>query len=444
MTQESYFHNGSFRGDATLAAYNDVDFHKVVAAFYNNPITLSRNGNYLSSVNVNAGQCRIILQDIFIAGVYCDCDVTLSVPANPNSQPRFDTAVAKINWDLKQVEILIYQGIASSIPTPIELQQDFGDVWEEPLAYLYIPAGSAVDTLTYARIYELINCYYYYDNASPFTIPTNNSNIIKNGEFLSGPMTSDDGIAPAYWRAFGSPVITNSEYVPGIVPRNKYPLKVSLTSSDELYSSTYISATNSDTCTVALAVQVISGVLEVSEDGASTKEIYPSAVPLKFYIRYVLDAANDALGLSFTTSSTAEFYLWQVTLSTDWIAAPFAPYNEYVLYGYPKELLPSQSRANGTYESPIDAGKANLLRLSFGSGVSAGSTNVYAYVAAGKYLATPTNLEAVRTEVGQLPNAVFREDQGWITTDNRFVDLFYVIQNLTLGQFGLDSTGIVT
>lgn len=454
MTELSYFHNGAFTGDASIAPYNDVEFHRANGIIYNNdyaPAAASSSsiGSRSNlSVTFVAGQTiNVTTSGILVQGVYIECDEDLVLEDNNTAYPRLDTVIFRINWNTRQVEVLVKRGIASEYPEAIMLQQNFGDIWEQPLAYCYIyPAFAGFGTEYIYRIAKNSHWYFNYFLPTPpneifgFWYPSN-KNVLGNGEFLSGPATAGDSIAPAMWLTTGTPVITNTEVLSSVASRNNRPLKITLTSTDTFYTHKYLASNRYKVATVSCLLKVVSGELNLSYNGGGfiNSSIGPTAEPIELTFFVGASGGTTTITPHFSTSDEVEFYLWQVLMSISSVNPVLTPVHEYVLYGYPKELLDTNVEST-THDFDPDAGIANLIVQKLGCATSSAADSVYARLYPPSFA-----LEALRTEIGRLPNSIFRDNQGWVSAAPFAPNTkLYAQHNRALSIQTINSVGIRT
>ena len=451
MTEISYFHNGAFTGNAAIAPYNDVEFHKATDVIYNNEYsnaiwTYSGAADVAVKVFFSAGQTvHATCTGALIKGVYIECDNDVVLENNDTVYPRLDTIVFRINWNSRTVDLLAVRGAPSAQPVAATLQQSFGDIWEHPLAYCYInPSFTGFDS---SYVYNVGNRFSYYYNYYFPTAPNeifgfwypNNKNIIHNGEFLSGPATAGDGIAPAMWKTTGTPIITNTETYAYINSRNTTPLKITLTSTDTFYTEKYLGDNRYKPITTVCLLQVISGELKISHNGgvSTSRRVGPTAEPLEVILQTAFSGGTDVVAPHFSTDDETVFYLWEVCVGEPWVRTSLTPTHEHVLYGFPKELFFSNVEST-LHSFDADAGSANLLVENFASAISAAG-EAYAYVQP-----PASTLEALRTEIGFLPNGISRENQGWISTVPYITDTLKARHSQTLSEHTINCVGILT
>jgi hypothetical protein len=446
MTERSYFHNGSLKGDAVLAPYSDQRFHTVMQALYNSDgaWVVPATDNSFEVTHTGGQVVGIALGTGIVKGVYCRGSDSITLEDNPSGS-RIDTIVIRINWENKTAEFVAIKGTAAFAPTLPTLQQEEGVIWEQPIAHCYILAGFA--GFGDESIYDVREFFVYYNNLFEAEIPQNTGNFMHNSEFYAGPGSAADAIAPAMWETVGTPTVsTIASNFEGVVPRIGRPLYVSLSSTDTLSTQKYVKRNFSVSITTKLAIQVIKGSVTISIDGGVTDKIivYPTNEPLEIYIRDNFAVGVTSIDLHFSgNSSTNQFYLWQVTMACGLRGADFLPSYEYILYGSPVNVIPETSYGAITVTAQPERGDSNLVKLRYSNTGSAGVDSVYASVKPNMALDVATDIDAVRTEVGRLTASTVREDTGWVNA-LKDLDTLRVENSRSPGKIQLDVTGTKT
>lgn len=354
MTQTSYFHNGAWSGDAINAPYRATTFAEVfrimrspsqsVVFNYLNNLAVTVSG---AVVSVNTGACMV-------GGVYIEnttsANITMIPGPTASSNTRIDRVVARVEWNTHTVNFYIKQGRSSPQPEPPELVQLQGEVYEMPLASLYVVANAV--TLTNADVWD--ERKFFEDSQHKAVYAT--KNLMPNSEQILGVGSGGDGL-PAHWisTSVTPPTLAGAEKFDQQARGNSTIMTFNTFHSEnarcgcQLYST---SQSGSIPYTVRFVAQVLQGQVRVQTGGAGSvsKTLQPSAEPMEFIIRDSADNTHPFLLLTFdrqnSTGLPAIIRIGQVTCSYGYVGVGMVPNPETILVSGPPILLASRTNVD--------------------------------------------------------------------------------------------------
>lgn len=423
MTEHSYWHNGSMRGDATESPYN-ADIFKTI---FSQLVSSSRNGiladeTALGMTNLAVSASGLDMEidvsagSAFIEGIYFNNSASTALTIDPISThagQRIDRVVIRIDWEAQTARLAVVKGEeVNSYPTSPTLQQDTGKIFEYPLAkigIIYSVTAVIVQTMIFdERIF----------------LPTAQSapimNFMHNSEFIYG--ANDAQYAPAYWYiSGGTPTVTNY-----ITPNNTLTERgniirlVSPSGGPSINTDVFISNASStlypafSRATIAFYLHVISGGAEVSFNGTTTNILDPTSEPV--LIKYRLALSSLAAYISLSIAFAGEVHLYPVTLSWGLIEAPFVPCKEIVLAHYPSYSPEGFVNGAGAVTRNALAGLFNIPLPYYMTSESALIVGQHVYDSGSSggdsYYYSIGSQNFIRTEVGRLPDSIKRHSIG--------------------------------
>lgn len=425
MTEHSYWHNGSMRGDATESPYS-ADIFKTI---FSQLVSSSRNGilsdeTVLGMTNLAVSASGLDMEvdvragSAFIEGIYFNNSASYALtidPINTHAGQRIDRIVIRIDWEAQTARLAVVKGEEVNVyPSSPSLQQEVGKIFEYPLAkigIIYSVTAAIVQTMIFdERVF----------------LPTAQShpimNFMHNSEFIYG--ANDAQYAPAYWYiSGGTPTITNY-----ITPNNTLTERgniirlVNPSGGPSINTDIFISNASStlypafSRATIAFYLQVISGGAEISFNGTLVNILDPTSEPV--LIKYRMALSSLASYVSLSIAFGGEVHLYPVTLSWGSIEAPFVPCKELVLAQFPSQSsVSTASTGASTVTRTTLAGELNiplpyysvyesslLVQQTVYDTASSGADSYYHSV----------GINNLRTEVGRLPNSVRRHSTGFI------------------------------
>lgn len=414
MTQKSYFWNGLWSGDAVNAPYDATLYANIVAMlktqgesfvfdYLNNlEVTVS-----VTSAAVNTGAA--VMQGIYILE---DAGTTLAVSANSTDFTRIDRVVIGLDLTVNSAGIYIKKGHPEETPHVPGLKQVTDVYWEMPLALLFIPSGATGLTDDNWIVDER---HFFPDAQHMENYATRN--IMPNSEFLAGPGTGLSG-APGMWNI--------TTFAPTMETVTKFDAQtrgnaIKLTCASTLYGISHkfqISTVATVPVTIKFLIQVESGIARVNFGGTDNHDFYPTANPVEVIHRKSFSSSDQDfdMQLSCADANGTVFTIGQITVTYGYVAAPFVPKHETILFWTPVELETNTVSIVGsrvldleTFAPGIGPNlQSALVRLDAADDTSS-STSPSAYIRGA--LQGGVKLEVL---LSSLPNDSIQSDQGWI------------------------------
>lgn len=350
MSEISYFHNGVGGGDASAAPYDALLYDKLRG------IVLTSQGAYVygpdTTVAPNqpcnvyrSGQTAVVDAGVLlIFGVRVEIGSTLlPVPLNTSGLPRMDRVVVQVIWQATgtfSVNIILKAGIPDTVPAIPELIQRPYDIYEMPLARIYVPSGVGlldkyiVDEREFIETTTDFNTY-----ARTFS----NANLLPNSEFIAKVGTSGSGgsvaqgYAPAFWTlASGTTTIVESGKFDQMERGSTCTLTCPV-AGDGIYTTakSIVASTYAVPATIRILIEVQKGEVAISFGGGAFKDqIIPvSNGPVEVIFRTDVSAIADIPIVIYNNISTETiFRLGQVTVSHGWVGAPYQANHEMMIF----------------------------------------------------------------------------------------------------------------
>ena len=337
MTQLSYFHNGTVKGDALHSPYSASVFHTLMNRMYGGRgfvVNTDFTSDSDLQVSFSAGTTvSIAAGSAFIEGVFYNnsAATTVTLEANASGHPRLDYIIIRIDWNEETAELGYVKGAPAAVPALPTLQQDTGNIYEQPVALCYIP-----DSFTgfgNSLIYDERQFIRAYPNTRIGTI-FYDKNIIPNSEWIAG---ADTG--PAMWES-SSTIADTSE---GSQTRGNN-LEVTMVSGNTFGVNQRISKT-AVSFVLSFSIKVLSGYTDFT-DGVASQRFYPEA---DWRTVYFYGASTDAEIEFASCAAGTQFLLGNFTLLPDlyesavprYVVPPVSPnihHNEIILFTVPALL----------------------------------------------------------------------------------------------------------
>lgn len=345
MTEKSYFYNGVTAGDADQAPYSANLYSKLRRILWasgesyifgpyttGDPFAVSPSAGMVIQIAAPADDAFAFISGIFVT---LDANATLTIPANTSGLPRIDRIVIRVNWNIPEVTLEVKSGTPGITPVIPSLIQIPNDIYEMPLARIYVPDSLAAVTAGYIiderEFCERTESYYA------------NENLMPNTEFM------------ASWGS-GSDVLGGVAY--DVVPFWNLRLATTTGIIDEKFPQMNRGSTIRITCpnlndgitcnipdlaadfdipvTIRLLIEVIQGEvwIDTAGGGANGVRVPPTNGPVEVILRRTFNAGDQALELWIYNilSTQTVFRLGQITISHGLVGAPYQSKKEVILF----------------------------------------------------------------------------------------------------------------
>lgn len=343
MTEKSYFHDGTFPGDAVLAPYDAATFSELL-----NTLTAPAGDGYivteqLGDFVVTAGAGRTV--DIasgraFMQGhwIQNSANVNLALSTNTSGYPRWDRIVLQVDKTTGVVSIVSIQGAPSSNPRVPETPPS-EDTLFLPLARVYLPDSYAAVSAQYVHderkyaVDQYQQNYYSTRNLFPngqFVIFGSDTTPLNDAQALArDPMTNG-------WEKVGS-----GSALKGIdaFPTQRFGRAINsfYAAANDGWQITLLTSENyTDWFVLSMLIEVTSGEAEISFAGV-TKYVPKTDGVLQLIIR-VSTTGYQTLAITHQTTDDI-FSFSDIRLANSYVIAneeTSGPYlvmlNEYIQY----------------------------------------------------------------------------------------------------------------
>lgn len=416
MTERSYYHDGAVAGDASEAPYTSELYSKISGLIYSSldGYVFPLQGNELNVFKL-AGPNPLTVDTGYamIGGVYYSntAAIFFTISANYSTYGRYDRVVIRVDWNTQTVRAILKTGRPSSVPVAPDIITDIGNIYEMPLARIYIPAG-------YSGVGGILSILDEREFA--FTALHENTYVTENtfpdSEFMSfvpsSPLASSSTrFLPCHWKYSGT-IVSDLYPVKGIASEvtqmdrgNYWDVFIASSAISNVYWEGHV-VRNTTPVVFRLLVNVISGTLGIQDDvGTITIEVPPTNGFEVVTIRTEYTAANPNIVLYlFGGEDNSNFQVGQITMTYGKLASPFGVRREIIVYGSSYSLLQETISADGNYVPTlaydIPKGSAALLgEMDVTDTASAGTDTCYA-----SFVNNKGSANQLRSEIGRRTN----------------------------------------
>lgn len=426
MTERSYFHNGVGAGDAREAPYDLFPYQTIRSllmvsggAFVFGPDAYGGATPMLTSPN--AGMViTVAVGTAYVYGIFCsNAAENFTIPANTSGMPRIDRLVLRVRWGATPSAALgILTGVPNTIPIIPALTQLPGDLYEMPIARIYVPSGLAAVTADY-----IIDEREFIGRTTEYYA---NENLMPNSEFMAQAGTSGingaaaRGYAPAYWQlATTNTVIESADKFPQMERGSTCKVTCGAVNDGLQTTVRMLAGSANIPVTIRLLIEVIKGEvwIDTAGGGAAGVRVPVCVGPTEVILRRTFTAADPDLELWIYNVLSTEtiFKLGQVTVAHGLVGAPYTITHETIIFnmspnmshldifsGFPENL--------SVDDTPTSRGiSAWIMTANCHDDASLGATGLYVRVYDFEDLT-----DYLRVEVGNNPDQDGNSDQGFV------------------------------
>lgn len=424
MSEKSYFHNGLSTGDAVLAPYHAQLFSSILRNLYGREglIIPATSFHELEVIGKASRSLDVYQGWAFIQGVlyHHESDETISLATNVSPYPRIDRVVVRIDWITQEVTLDVLQGIPATIPDLPAVKQSLEDVYELPIAWVYLPSGYTTTSNRVVDERHFAATALYQENYVPH-------NFIGNGCFMG---FSGERLASSYppdmWDLYNGGAVTPDSITSVENAELEFGRAIKIT-TDQYggLSQTTLIPNGNHLITTRVLIQVESGEVYVGSYGNGSL-VYPTQEIVEVLIRdYRTGVGGHENEIAiFANEDATTFTVYQVTSTYGHIEVTFIEEHEIILFDY--TVINSDGFTAGTTYSTstvtvttedwpnspdikalLTGARAAIFKLGVLDSGSVGSNDCGVAIRD-----TKNHAVLLRTVVGGLTNNTYRETVG--------------------------------
>lgn len=345
MTETSLPWDGTTTGDAASAPYDHLEFSRM----YNKILASDGAGyvvpGYLNSLNVQASSPLGASVDVATGAAYVkgflyenDALKTLTIAANASGSPRIDRIILRVDFTAQTVRLVVLQGNPAAAPAIPALTQNYPNLWEISLAYVWVANGFA--TLDDSVIHDSRSMLQSMNDLLTFGTRIN---LIRGSELIPKIThviagVGNQGSIACTWFWTGLPVPTRT-FTTKPPQQTRGNAAVITANAINTYVLQAVEVKPSTVYTLRSLVNNISGsnfIVDIygiaSASVLASRTIQITNAWVDETVRFVTSPTDTVVLVRYTTGNGATFHFGQAVLLEGWHSGNYDPVHELIMF----------------------------------------------------------------------------------------------------------------